>query len=481
MNTLKKLATACLSVCFIVFCVVLTSHAADGTIWFSDPQTRVGENVEIDFKVKGNGEAIGDTDIVLNYDPTMLEFISGGSDIMNEGNGKLHFTGKGTGEEAELTATLVFRALQTGSPQVTVESSSGYLFSDEGLYFQEGFSTVSVSAAADGTTSVPGGQSATLPGETVTVGETTYSLAEDFIPVTIPQGFTETMVTYNGAERRFVANENGVTLGYLKDASGAGAFFIYNAENATFVPYIVIGISENTSIALLDGSSEVGVPEGYQQATLTVSNYQLSAWQDMQHEGFYLIYAMNVYSGSKQLYCYDTAEGTYQRFIAPQAATDNTESEPKKDDKNLMPFLLGGGAGLLLMLIIIIVLAVKLLHRNQELDDIYDEYGIGDEEEEAGQEKEKKNSGKGKSEHDKSYDYEEEFDDDYEDDGYDEFDDDEYDDDYEDDGYDDEYDDDGYDDFEDEYEEPSRVKSKGKKGSASAKGKKGYDLEFIDL
>ena len=101
------------------------------------------------------------------------------------------------------------------------------------------------------------------------------------------------MVTYNGAERRFVANENGVTLGYLKDASGAGAFFIYNAENATFVPYIVIGISENTSIALLDGSSEVGVPEGYQQAALTVSNYQLSAWQDMQHEGFYLIYAMS--------------------------------------------------------------------------------------------------------------------------------------------------------------------------------------------
>lgn len=481
MNTLKKLATTCLSVCFIISCAVFTSHAADGTIWFSDPQTRVGENVEIDFKVKGNGEAIGDTDIVLNYDPTMLEFISGGSDITNEGNGKLHFTGKGTGEEAELTATLVFRALQTGSPQVTVESSSGYLFSDEGLYFQEGFSTVSVSAAADGTTSVPGGQSAMLPGETVTVGDTTYSLAEDFIPVTIPQGFSETMVTYNGAERRFVANENGVTLGYLKDASGAGAFFIYNAENATFSPYIVMGISENTSIALLDGSSEVSVPEGYQQAALTVSNYQLTAWQDMQHEGFYLIYAMNVYTGTKQLYSYDTAEGTYQRFIAPQATTNDAEVDTNKDDKNMMPFLLGGGAGILVMLIVIIVLAVKLLHRNQELDDIYDEYGITDEDAPPKEEKRDKNSSKkGKSGRVRSYDDEYEYDDDgYEDDAYDEYEDDEY---VEyDDDFDDDYEDDGYDDFEDEYEEPPRVSSKGKKGSASGKGKKGYDLEFIDL
>ncbi len=485
MNTLKRLAIVCLSVCFIVPCVVFTSHAADGTIWFSDPSTSVGENVEVDLVVKGNGEAIGDTDIVLNYDPAYLEFISGGIDIRNEGNGKLHYTGKGTGSEAELSTTLVFRALQTGSPQVTVESSSGYLFSDEGLYFQEGNSTISIRAAADGTTSVPGGQSAMLTGETVTIGDVTYTLAEDFIPVTIPQGFFETMVTYNGADRRFVANENGVTLGYLKDASGAGAFFIYNAENATFAPYIVVGISETTSIALLDGTNEVSVPEGYQQAALTVSDYQLTAWQDMQHEGYYLLYAMNVYTGAKQLYSYDTAEGTYQRFIMPQVAnTDNAEDDTQKDDtKNLLPFLMGGGAGLLVMLIVIIVLAVKLLHRNQELDDIYEEYGITDEEEPAPkkEKKDKKPSGKERSKKE-SYEYDE--DDEYEDDGYDEYEDDEYAE-Y-DDEYDEEYEDDGYDDYDDdfeeeEYEAPSRPTSRGKKGSASTKGKKGYDLEFIDL
>lgn len=504
MNTLKRLAAVMLSVCLLVPCIVFTSHAADGQIWFSDPQTSVGENVEVDIEIRGNGEPIGDTDIVLKYDESALELISSDADMQYEGNGTLHYTGKGTGSETQLDTTLVFRALQAGSTQITVESSSGYLYSDEGLYFQEGNSTVSIQAAADGTTSIPAGQgNAETGGETVTVGSQTYTLSEDFLPVSIPQGFNETMLTYNGAERKFVANESGVTLGYLRDAGGTGEFFLYNADDATFSPFIVIEISDTTSIALLDETDAVTLPEQYKAARLTVSDYEMTAWMDAEHDGYYLLYAMNVSTGVKQLYSYDTSEGTYQRYVAPQTDTTDGDAESTESSmKEMMPFVLGGGGVLLIMLIVIIVLAVKLLHRNQELDDIYEEYGILDEEPETPKKKEKKSkksSGKAKSQRDDSYDeYDdeyEEYDDEYDDDMDEEYDD-EYDDEYDEyDEYDDEYDDindeyDEYDDdFEEEYEEPSRTNSKErkKKGSGPAKGgkspnvKKGYDLEFIDL
>ena len=210
MNTLKKLAVVVLSICLLVPGIAFTSQAADGQIWFSDPQTSVGDNVEVDIEIRGNGEPIGDTDIVLQYDESALELINSDADMQYEGNGQLHYTGKGTGTETQLETTLVFRALQAGSTKITVKSSSGYLYSDEGLYFQEGNSTVSIEAAADGTTSIPAGQgTTTLAGsDTVTVGSETYTLAEDFMPISIPQGFSETMLTYNGAERKFVVNDS---------------------------------------------------------------------------------------------------------------------------------------------------------------------------------------------------------------------------------------------------------------------------------
>lgn len=50
--------------------------------------------------------------------------------------------------------------------------------------------------------------------------------------------------------------------------------------------------------------------------------------------------------------------------------------------ENTMVVLVAAAALFLLLLILAIVFAVKLVHRNQELDDLYDEYDIPFEEEE---------------------------------------------------------------------------------------------------
>ena len=87
-------------------------------------------------------------------------------------------------------------------------------------------------------------------------------------------------------------------------------------------------------------------------------------------------------TGDSALYQYDTEDGTYQAFTAPADNTDESSgaalpgSIGKLISDHILLFLIALAVVILVMLILIIVFAVKLVHRNQELDDLYDEYDI---------------------------------------------------------------------------------------------------------
>ena len=105
-----------------------------------------------------------------------------------------------------------------------------------------------------------------------------------------------------------------------------------------------------------------------------------------------MVYALNA-DGKKALYQYDTVDKTYQRYNKA-AASAKTAEEDTSSPKGIWGKVLGfvedfldivvilAGIVLLLLVIVLIVVAVKLRHRNLELDDLYDEYGIDLEEEE---------------------------------------------------------------------------------------------------
>ena len=227
------------------------------------------------------------------------------------------------------------------------------------------------------------------------------------------------------------------------DSSGAGSFFLYNEDDATFSPYLEVSVSDTTSIILLNKPDQVSLPENYQQVELTVSDQTFPAWSDPSNSRFYVIYALNTRTGQEGLYQYDTEDGTYQSFTAP-ASDDSSASDGSVVGR------IGAFVGehiaiafalvaviILLLLIFMIVFAVKLVHRNQELDDLYDEYDIpmdDDEEEEdrpAVQKKSRKQfvgyedeemsmmmstSDEYDDEYDEEYDDDDEYDDEYEDD-----------------------------------------------------------------
>lgn len=476
MKVLKKFAGMILAICLMVPMIGTVAFAAEGVLMFSDPSAKVGDNVDIDLVVQSNsGETVGDVEVNMTYDPTALEFVSG-EGFTADGSGALTFTG--TGDGAELRETMTFRALKTGEAAISVTGTTASLASDETLELREGSSTVTIEAADDGTTSVEPTATAAA-GETtdivVTVNGTDYNFSEAFTANDIPEGYSETTLTFNGEERKFVSNEAGVTLGYLVDASGAGSFFMFNEEDATFSPYIELSVSETTSIVPLSSADSVTLPDSYQQVDLTVQEQQYPAWSDPMTPRYYVIYALNTRTGESALYQYDTDDGTYQYFIAPTNDTEEASGSAlpgrigEMISDHLLLVLVALAVVILILFILMIVFAVKLVHRNQELDDLYDEYDIPfDDDEEEEVKKDKKKNKKSASEPE-----EDEYDDEYDDDDYDDGYDDDYDDDYDD--YDDDYDDDEY-----EEETASRTKKGGKKKKGSSSDDD-YDISFIDL
>ena len=186
---------------------------------------------------------------------------------------------------------------------------------------------------------------------------------------------------------------------------------------------------------------------------MTVEGKEFPAWQNTDASSYYVVYAVNS-DGEEGFYQYDTVDETYQRYT-PETK-DKEEDTTKlggllnKLRANLDKVILVAWGIFLAMLIILIILAIKLRHRNLELDDLYEEYDIDDEpepvkeskKEKKARKKAEKEAKKSKKSKKKSEDDFYDFDD--EDDEYD------LDDDYEDEMYEDEDDYDEYDEYEEE-------------------------------
>lgn len=438
MKLMKKISAIVLSLCLCIPCFSLVAHAADGKISFTDPETAVGEMVDVKCVLRSSDGDMGKVEVQLAFDSEYLSFQSG--DGVEAGDGSLTY--KGDGGSSEISFTVKFQALKEGETQITVNSAS--VASDEGgsLTLTEGKSTVKI-AEGDSSKIVQTETTSTGAGDKeVEVNGEKYTLTDAFADADIPAGYSKTTVSLDGEDRQMVTNEEGtVTLGYLKDAEGTGDFFLYNTEDATFSPYEEISISDTTSIIVLSDTSKVKLPKQYKEAKLTLNEKEFPVWQDSTKEDTYIIYAMNN-NGETGYYQYDPSENTYQRV---EISSDDEDSSKKNAgilgkiqnfiEKHLALIVLVGGLGGIIILVVLIVLGVKLHNRNAELDELYDEYGIDEEEDEPEEPvKEKKGGlfGKRKKDEDEFEEYEEDsFDeDDFEDDYEDEYD---FEDDFEDD------------------------------------------------
>ena len=383
MKIMKKIAAFMLALCLTIPMYSVMSYAASGRVSFTDLQTKTGETVEVACALRTGSGSLESFNITLKYDPSSLAFQEGNG-VTKESDGVLKFSGKGDGTN-KIRFTMKFQALKVGTTKIEVTDSTGTVTGGEAVECVNGTSTIQIAEGTNPPAATPeqpqGENSGDANQSGITISGKSYQFSEEFASTSIPVGFVETKLSYDGGERKFVRQENGnITLGYLVDAEGKGDFFLYNEEDATFSPYVQVTVSPSTSIVLLEKSKGIKVPSGYQQVKLTVNEHEFPAWQDKKNEGFYLVYAMDS-NGTKEFYQYDTTQESYQRYVTNKVnETDKTTGKVSKLNnfitENLSKVILCTGLGILLLIIIIIVLAIKLRHRNLELDDLYEEYDI---------------------------------------------------------------------------------------------------------
>ncbi|MEG0720836.1 MAG: hypothetical protein RR446_03660 [Lachnospiraceae bacterium] len=387
MKRIRKVATMLLAVCFMIPCFSLVSHAASGTLQFTDPTTKVGETVTVEAKMRTGGGAIGDGNVTVTYDPAALEFISG--EHATGSGGVVQLSSTGDGAVTELTYSMQFKVLKEGESTLSVSECTAYLYSNENLEVTLGSSKVT---AAPGDVTPPAPVEGQTPvttngtGTPVDVNGTTYTLAEDFSEALIPVGFIKTTMPYEGKECQVLLQEtSGMYLIYLQAQDGTKSFFLYNKENGKFSPFEEIDITQEGYIALLQDDVKAKLPDYYEKTTMSMegNSTQYPAWQNTKNPEFYVVYALSS-TGKKSFYQYDTVDKTYQRFVAPEVIQQDksTGTFGKLIDlakENMGKVLMVAWIVFLLMLLAMIIIAVKLRHRNLELDDLYDEYNIDQE------------------------------------------------------------------------------------------------------
>lgn len=391
---------------------------------------------------------------------------------MHPVGGTVTISASGTGSETELNFELVFKALAEGDSVISVAGSTAYLYSDETLNLQPGNATVRI-GSGDGSAS-SNNEERQVGAENIEVAGTMYGIYENFTEALIPEGFVKTTFTFNGEEHNGIVQESsGKTMVYLIAGSNDPVMGLYDEADNKIIIAEQVSQGENFYLFILGESDGSTLPEQFQSTTIEINGTNFPAWQNMQSQDYFLLYALSS-AGQEGYYQYDSVEGTYQRYTVEETEAPK-EEEPEEGvlgkvkglvDQYLLVIAAAIAAGFLLLFIILIVLSVKLHLRNRELDEFYDEYDENTNDREEDFDDEYDEDG----EYDEDDEYDDEYDE-YDDDEYDEYDDDEYDDDE----YDDEYDEDDDEEFD---EKPVR---RGRKTGGSEKKERGYDVDFIDL
>ena len=471
------------AVCTMLLFPALTGYAAEGTLMLSDPEGMVGGEIPVTVRIDGGGQPIGDVNVTLSYDTALLEFISGTS--VEGGEGTLTLTRSGTGAETEMVFEMLFRGLAEGTAAIRVTDSTAYLFSDETLNLTAGESAVTI-GPDDGTGgAAPSGEPTEriLGQESIEINGAYY---ENFSDALIPAGFTRSTVQYAGVEHSAIRQDSsGKVMLFMISGEEDPITVLYNESDSTFIRAERVDVSESFYIYVLSSADGSGLPEAFYETSLALHGVNFPAWQNMEANDFYLIYALSS-GGVEGFYQYDQVDTTYQRYVAPVKAEEPEEEEDSSTlgkvqkiiTDNLLILAAAVGVIVLILFIIILVLSVKLGRRNEELENLY----VGDDVDEPKLRKKSRSQFVGYDDDDDMQDDEDDYlEDDFEDEYIDDYtdSDDGYDDEYEDE-YDDEYDYD--DDEEDDIKEYVPGKKSPAGGTQQSPQKDSYDdIDFIDV
>ena len=183
----------------------------------------------------------------------------------------------------------------------------------------------------------------------VTVDNSSYTIVRKADDLPSYSSFTQTTVDYNGTEIPALTSDSlSKTLIALKDTNGKISTYVY--ENGKIKEKYYEVISNNVTLNILD-TNEMPY-KSFVKKEITINDEKVYAFQYKNLSKYYLVYALNINTGSKDYYLYDVSNNTFQVF-------DEELFKALVDDVNTYLYMLCASLGLLLICIIINIVQLK--------------------------------------------------------------------------------------------------------------------------
>ena len=365
---------------------VMQAYALDTRIAFSDPSVIEGNEVTVVLKISSlEGGNLGNANLMLKYDNSYLEFISGNN--AEGGAGAIKISAGEDGKQ-EWVYNLRFKALKAGETNIEVSSDEIYDVNGKSATIsKKGSSKVTIAAGASTSTnanlsSLSVSEGALEPEFNPDTTEYTMNVGADINSINISAVAAEanSSVEISG-NQNLVEGENKVNINVkAADGSTSKSYTITvmkavtsesqaSTESETEKSLAEITVSSKT-IHVIDLDSVVKTPENMVENSIEVNGLKVKGWIDKIDAGqnFVLVYGQNS-EGEKGFYVYDLKEKTIQRYFFESGASALANYNSLKNSYKLRTYIMYTLSllSIFLFAIIIYLLTRKKTAKNNDI------------------------------------------------------------------------------------------------------------------
>lgn len=183
-----------------------------------------------------------------------------------------------------------------------------------------------------------------------------------------PETFTNTSIVINEVEvPAFYSEITKYTLVGLKNEAGAIDLFVYDSEKNSFTLYKEVTFNQIKFYPLNIESDKFA---NYKLSKITLNDLEVNAYKIKNNSEFAIIYGINIETGVKDYYVYDSKDNTITRYNFEETNILNQKI------KNYFALIIGLGVESLFLLTIIIIILInasrKKNKKKNKLEEIFE-------------------------------------------------------------------------------------------------------------
>lgn len=197
----------------------------------------------------------------------------------------------------------------------------------------------------------------------VKINNKKYTVVKKAGALDAPEGFEETKIKINNEEVDAYKNvKTKYIIVTLTDEKGNSSWYIYNKKKNTYTKYVE---SKSNSLRLIVlNISKKNIPSEYKITTFKLNGEKVSGYSN--GTDFKIVYGMNIETGKKSLYVYDSKENTLQRYNKTSKDYSNLAGDINNFD-NIKIILVA----LISLLFIFFITIISLMRKNMKLKEDY--------------------------------------------------------------------------------------------------------------